>query len=238
MGNATTSSTGNMTLSGNATVNTTLSQTMVGGDNSTGNATGMIGTNTTTSSTGNTTTSSSGNATSTAAQLDQPYVLSGDWSLDVKDGTVSDFKANWTMVHIDGTGRHTHEVSNFQSANGSAVQLKQNGTTVIFGTADVMTNGSPKWTGVNAVITIENTNVASISFASENTDDHFHGQPIYGVVDSLTENGKELIQAPGGTMTSGNATGGNTTSQNILNQTGNALKNATEGIKDFFNGTG
>jgi hypothetical protein len=193
---------------------------------------------------GNTTTSSSGNATSTASQLDQPYVLSGDWSLDVKDGTVSNFKATWTMVHIDGTGRHTHEVSNFQSANGSMVQLLQNGTTVIFGTADVMSNGSPKWTGVDAVITIDNNNMASVSFASEKTDDHFHGQPIYGVVDSLTENGKEMIQAPGGTMTSGNATGGNMTgnatqgAQNALNQTGNAMKNATEGIKDFFNGTG
>jgi hypothetical protein len=239
-----TTSSGNATLSGSTTGNTTLGQTIVGGNNSTGNTTGMIGTNTTTSSMDNTTSSSSSGATSTASQMNQPYILSGDWSLDVKDGTVSNLKANWTMVHLDGTGRHTHEVSNFQSANGSMVQLLQNGTTVIFGTADVMSNGSPKWTGVDAVITIDNNNMASVSFASEKTDDHFHGQPIYGVVDSLTENGKEMIQAPGGTMTSGNATGGNMTgnatqgAQNALNQTGNAMKNATEGIKDFFNGTG
>jgi hypothetical protein len=199
---------------------------------------------------GNTTAgNATSNATSTAA-LEQPYVLSGDWSLDVQGGTVSDFKANFTMVHIDGTMRHTHEVSNFKSANGSTVQLEQNGTTIIFGTADVSKDGSPKWTGVDAVITIDKLNVASISFASEDTDDHFHGQPIYGVVDSLTdENGNEMVQA-GGTTTSGNATGGNMTSggnatsnatqsgQSALNQTGNAINNVTQGVQDFLNGTG
>jgi len=149
------------------------------------------------------------------------------------------------MVHVDGTARHTHEVSNFQAANGSMVQLEQNGTTVIFGTADVSSNGSPKWTGVNTVITIENLNVASVSFASEQTEDHFHGQPIYGIVDSLTdENGNEMIQTGSSTQTAGNSTGGNMTNtitqgaQNAANTTGNALSNVTEGIKDFFNGTG
>ena len=239
-----TTSSGNATLSGSTTGNTTLGQTIVGGNNSPGNTTGMIGTNTTTSSMDNTTSSSSSGATSTASQMNQPYILSGDWSLDVKDGTVSNLKANWTMVHLDGTGRHTHEVSNFHSANGSAIQLQQNGTTIIFGTADVMSNGSPKWTGASTVITIDSNNVASISFASEQTDNHFQGQPIYGVVNSLTENGRELVQTPGGTTTSGNTTAGNMTgsisqgAQNALNQTGSALKNATEGIKDFLNGTG
>ncbi len=143
-----------------------------------------------------------------------------------------------TMVHIDGTGRHTHEVTNFKMSNGSMVQLPQNGTTLIFGTADVSANGSPKWTGVNTLIMIEKFNAVAISFSSEQTDDHFHGQPLYGVVHSLTQDGKEMVQT-GSTQTSSNSTGNAITqgAQNMANQTGNALNNLTQGIKNFFNST-
>jgi len=224
---------GNTTAGGNATGNTTLSQTIVGVDNSTNTE-------------GNTTTAG-GNTTATAAQAGLPYILSGDWNLDVKDGTVSDFKANFTMVHTDGTGGHTHDIANFQSSNGSTITLNQTGTMFIFGTADISANGQQKWSGVDALITIDNNNAFSISFASQDSDDHFKGQPIYGVVHSLKDqSGTEMVQA-GGTSTAGNATGGNMTgntttsgnmtgsaTQSALNQTGNA----TGGAQDFLNGTG
>jgi hypothetical protein len=256
--NTTASSTGNMTSSGNATGNAALSQTIVGGNNSTsaaGNATGMTGTNATTASSGNatsssnaTSTASSGGNTTTSAQAGGlPYIVSGDWNLGVKNGKVSNFKANFSMVHTDGTGKHTHDITNFQSSNGSAVTLNQTGTMFIFGTADISANGQPKWTGVNTLITIDHLNAFSISFASQDSDDHFKGQPVYGVVHSLKDqSGKEMIQTSG-TSTAGNATGGNTTTsgntagnstQSALNQAGSAISNATEGVKKFLNGTG
>lgn len=201
----------------------------------TGNATG----NATTSLGGNTTLTmnetSTSNETATAAEeLEEPYVLSGEWNLDVQDGSVSDFAANFTMVHTDGTGRHTHDLSNFVSSNSTTVDTSGNGTSFIFGTVDVATDGQPKWTGVDALIIIEKNNVISLSLATEDTDDHFMGQPIYGIVDSMTdENGNELIDT--GTQAAGNLTQG---AGDLANETGEFLGNITEGIGDLFNDTG
>jgi hypothetical protein len=164
--------------------------------------------------------------------------LAGDWSLDVQDGSVNNFAANFTMVHIDGTMRHTHEFSNFKSDNSTTIDTSGNGTSFIMGTVDIATDGQPKWTGVDALIIIQNNNMISISVATEDTDDHFKGQPIYGIVDSMTdENGNELIQT-GGTQTAGNATSGNATGGNQTggNQTGGFLGNVTEGLKNLTGG--
>jgi hypothetical protein len=178
---------------------------------------------------------STDNETSTASEVKPPYVAAGDWSLEVQDGSVSSFEATFTMVHIDGTERHTHELSNFVSSNSSTIDTSGEGASFLFGTVDVATNGESAWTGADALIIIEKNNVVSISLATEDTDDHFMGQPIYGIVESMTdENGNELIDT--GTSTAGNMTGGNATGGNQT--AGGMLDNLTGGIQDFFNGTG
>lgn len=224
-----TSMTGNMTTSSNTTSsmgdNTTMMPQIMTGDNAT-------------SSSNMTTTSnmtSMDNETSTATEVKPPYVAAGDWSLEVQDGSVSSFEATFTMVHIDGTERHMHELSNFVSSNSSTIDTSGEGASFLFGTVDVATNGEPAWTGADALIIIEKNNVVSISLATEDTDDHFMGQPIYGIVESMTdEDGNELIDT--GTATAGNATGGNATGGNQT--AGGMLDNLTGGIQDFFNGTG
>jgi hypothetical protein len=66
--------------------------------------------------------------------------------------------------------------------------------------------------------------VVSISLATEDTEDHFGGQPIYGLVDSLTdENGNDMIE--GGTTTTGNVIGG-------------VLGNLLKGVEGLSNDTG
>ena len=217
------SSSSNMTSDGAmSTDNTTMSQVMTGA-NDTSTSGNMTSSNTTGSST------SGMNDTSTAQQdeTELPYIVSGDWSLDVQDGNVSDFTANFTMVHTDGTGRHIHDVSNFQASNGSTVQLEEDGVTFIFGTSDVMTNGSSAWTAVDTLIVIENGNAASITLSTE--DDHFKGQPLYGIVDSLTdESGNEMIQTTE-TAQEGNATG----IGDLGNQTGDFLGDIGESFQNM-----
>src|SRR3989449_390401 len=201
-GNATTGTT--TSLSDNTTM--TLPQT-------------MTGLNSTSSS--NMTSTATSNETSTAAP-EEPYILSGDWNLDVRDGNVTDFAANFTMVHIDGTSRHTHDLSNFVQSNSTTIDNSASGTSYIFGTVDVAADGENKWTKVDTLI-MEKNNVVIISLASEDTEDHFMGAPIYGIVDSMTDkNGNEMIET-GSAQTAGNVTSG---------------VNVTQGIKDFFNGTG
>lgn len=208
---------GNMTASRNSTI---VSQTITGGnDTNTGNMT---------ETTGSTTTPSD------EPQL--PYIVSGDWRLDVQDGNVSSFDANFTMVHTDGTGRHAHQVTDFQSPDAAA-ELVDDGVTFVVGTSNLTANGEDKWSNVTTLIVIENLNAASISLTTE--DDHFMGQALYGIVDSLTDkDGNEMIQAAR-TSQAGDPTLGNLTqgTENAINQTGNFLGNVSEGIQDFFNGT-
>jgi hypothetical protein len=159
---------------------------------------------TTTMTTGNMTDSSNAttatsttrdNETATAQELEPPYVLSGNWSLDLQKGSVNDFTATFTMVHIDGTGRHTHDMSNFQANNTTTVQLDESGSTFVFGTVDVAVNGTEQWTDVGMQMILDRMNVMSIWLPTKSTDNHFKEQPIFGIVDSMTdENGNEMIQ--------------------------------------------
>ena len=247
----TTNATGGETFSARGSIATLIfdigGTTMTSGSQNATTAssdTGMMG-NSTTSGSSNATTGSSNETSSAAEEMKPPYVATGDWNLDVRDGRVSDFAANFTMVHVDGTGRHVHELSNFESSNSSKIDTSGEGTSFIFGTVDVATDGQPKWTGANALIIIDKNNVVSFSLASEDTDNHFMGQPIYGIVKSLKDaNGNEMIQtgaATGGSMTGGNATGGNATSGNqtgggILGNITEGIGNMTEGARDLFGG--
>ncbi|HZC88567.1 MAG TPA: hypothetical protein VE199_03025, partial [Nitrososphaera sp.] len=180
-----------------------------------------------------------------ATQAGGLYILSGGWNLNVQNGQVMNFMANFTMVHPDGSGRHTHGVTNFKLDNGSAITLNPTGTTFIPGTADITTNGQPKWTGVPTLIIIDHLNAVGISFASQATDNHFGvGQPIFGVVQSLKDqNGNEMIKTAataGGTSTAGNATstGANQTSGagGFLGNVTKGLGNVTQGLSKLFGG--
>ncbi|HEX7031606.1 MAG TPA: hypothetical protein VF172_01265, partial [Nitrososphaera sp.] len=135
----------------------------------------------------------------------------------------------------------THELSNFVSSDSSTIDTSGEGTSFIFGTVDVATDGQPKWTGADALIIIDKNNVVSISLATEDTDDHFMGQPIYGIVDSMTdENGNELIgtgTTPAGNVTGG-ATEGNMTTDGNQTDGGGLLGNLSSGVQDLLNGTG
>ena len=230
MGEVATTSTANATTSNetSVTANGTVS----------GNASNSLGANATSSI--NATDSSNRTATASTSQMglsnkqtEKPFIVSGDWNLSVKNGKVNDFVVNFTMVHVDGTNRHTHELTHFVSSNDTTIRVNSSGTTFIFGTVDVKVNGTQKWTGVDALITIVKHNVVTLSVSSEQTKNHFHGEPIYGVVDSLKDqNGIELVQS-GDTKTASDATGDNSTSGNPLS---GFVGNVTKGIRNLTSG--
>src|SRR5215203_2858159 len=70
-----------------------------------------------------------------------PYILGGNWNLRVESGNVTEFTANFMMVHTDGTGYHVHNITDF-SAGNATVQLVQGLETTISGTSDIYTNGT------------------------------------------------------------------------------------------------
>ena len=157
-----------------------------------------------------------------------PYILGGNWNLNVQGGNVTDFAANFNMVHTDGTEYHTHNITNFSIGNNT-VQLIQGQETSINGTADYSVNGTNKWPGVDTTLTLtDNSAVMTIMPDAEDTDNHFQGQPIYGIVSGATgENGTMIAQTtpPGQQQQQQQEEGG-----------GGPLSGLTGPLQDLFGG--
>lgn len=118
------------------------------------------------------------------------YVVDGKWKLEVVNGNVTDFGSKLTMVHLDGTNRHYMILMNFKQDNATAgtIQVQPDGTTTINGILDVIEKKdilNPEFSDVNTQITINKYNTISINVDDAQTNQHFAGQPIRGVVDEF-----------------------------------------------------
>jgi hypothetical protein len=212
-GNATTTTivtTAQSTFTANGPITGTVQQQGGGGGNQTGGAT---------------------NATSSGGQESQ-YILGGNWNINVQNGNVTDFGAHFIMVHPDGTEYHTHDITGLKIGNNTITWLP--GTQLMInGTADIAVNGTTKWPGVETNLTFaQNAAVMTIMPSPEDTDNHFQGQPIYGIVEQATgENGTMILQPPqGGPAQAGG--GGNQTGG------GGPLESLTKPLQDLFGGGG
>lgn len=124
-----------------------------------------------------------------------PYILAGNWGLNVVNRKITYFDLNFTMVHTDGTDRHTHEFVNFKRVSVIPIFLDPKGITFI-GMMDIKLNGTDKWFGVPGSVAIgKNFNTISVTTSPKYTDQYMkYGQSIYGVFTSLNDqHGTELI---------------------------------------------
>jgi hypothetical protein len=205
-GNATTTvvATPQDTFTANGKITATIQNQTAGGGNQTGAAT---------------------NATTGGGQ-EPPYILGGDWNLNIEGGNVTDFAANFIMVHTDGTGYHTHDITGFNAGNTTITWIPGQ-QLLINGTADIAVNGTTQWPGVNTNLTFtENPTVLTIMPEAEGTNNHFQGQPIYGVVSEATgENDTMIIQPPQAVE-----------EQEGGEQEGGPLDAITEPFEDLFGG--
>jgi hypothetical protein len=185
------------TFTGSGVISATVSE--AGGGNQTsggGNQTSGGGNQT---SGGGNQTSGGGNQTSGAASAGggeaHEYILGGNWNMEVQAGNMTNFGANFIMVHPDGTEYHVHNITNFVTPT-AGIQLVQGQEATISGSADIYTNGTNRWPGADTTLTLtQNGAVMTIMPAAEDTDNHFQGQPIYGIVSALTgENGTSIVQ--------------------------------------------
>ena len=122
------------------------------------------------------------------------WLLSGKW-IFVTDSSdnVTSFDAEFLKVTTEGTMVHTHRITNFVAdANASepVFDLTTNNTT-IRGTADVYFDEELAWSQADTAISILNGTVLEITFDSADVQNHFHNRPIYGIVESFSED--ELI---------------------------------------------
>jgi hypothetical protein len=129
-------------------------------------------------------------------------------SIDGNNATlqVQGFEADFTAVFEDGTGAHTHQITNFQprrvdSSKALAEDIINNNATIPYntltpednafmsGTVDVGINGQKVWENVNANITISKGRTIEIMLDERDVDYHFgKGQSIHGLVNTPSLN--------------------------------------------------
>jgi hypothetical protein len=118
----------------------------------------------------------------------QKFILSGDWSMSVDKGKLASFAANFYTGPVNGgTSNHTHQISNFRvdNNNNTPIQLSPTKSVSISGISDVGTNDKKAWNNVHTTIVISNSRTIAISLAEKDTQSHFMGQQIYGIVKQL-----------------------------------------------------
>ena len=72
----------------------------------------------------------------------QKFILSGDWSMSVDQGKLTNFNANFYTGPVNGANNHTHQLSNFRVDNNSPIQLSPDNSLSISGILNVGTAGN------------------------------------------------------------------------------------------------
>ena len=120
-------------------------------------------------------------------------ILAGDWILNVHNGTVTNFEANFLASPMDGSMVHIHQITNF-SANKDdkdvkiqSIPLLDNNSTnlSIKGNADIKINGITIWKSADVSITISRGSTITIDPDDKDTGNHFGNQQVYGIVNRL-----------------------------------------------------
>jgi hypothetical protein len=113
------------------------------------------------------------------------FILSGDWNMNVEQGNLTNFSASFYTGPVNGADNHTHQLGNFRVDDSSPIQLSSDKSVSVSGILDLGTNGKEAWNEVNATVDISKGRSISIELADEDTERHFMGQQIYGIVERL-----------------------------------------------------
>jgi hypothetical protein len=125
---------------------------------------------------------------------DVAWLLSGDWILasNSNNSNTTTFEAEFIKVSTNGTMLHTHRITNFvpvpnATSNMASAFNSDTNALALIGKADIYFNDELAWPQADTTLSIINGTVLIINIDSEDIDDHFHGQPIYGTVSILSK---------------------------------------------------
>lgn len=117
-------------------------------------------------------------------------ILTGEWTLSVNKGNVTNFSTNFLASPMDGSKSHIHQITNFKLENDSKkaiVQLTPDNSLSVNGTADIKINGQTIWKSVGISISISKGSTIAIDLDDEDTNNHFGEQQVYGIVIKLID---------------------------------------------------
>jgi hypothetical protein len=114
------------------------------------------------------------------------WIATGNWSMNVNNGSLQGFETNMTWLNSTGTAAHTHEFLNFRVQPEKVITLQQPGNNIFLkGVMDVGTNNRIVWRDVPSNVSINGKNTIIISVDDNATNHHFAAQPVLGVVKSF-----------------------------------------------------
>ena len=117
-------------------------------------------------------------------------ILTGEWTLSVNKGNVTNFSTNFLASPMDGSKSHIHQITNFKLENDSKkaiVQLTPDNSLLVNGTADIKINGQTIWKSVGISLSISKGSTIAIDLDDEDTSNHFGEQQVYGIVTKLID---------------------------------------------------
>jgi hypothetical protein len=109
-------------------------------------------------------------------------ILTGEWNLNVDEGKITNFAANFLASPMDGSKPHTHQIINLESYDEDSPLLLKNNSISIKGNADIKINGVTVWQDAGILIQIINGNTIKIDPDDTDTEGHFGDQSVYGIV--------------------------------------------------------
>jgi hypothetical protein len=117
-------------------------------------------------------------------------ILTGDWILNVHNGTITNFEANFLASPMDGSMGHIHQITNFREKEDDRDDRilstsDNNNSLSIDGTADIKINSITIWNNAKVSITISKGNTITIDPDDKDTENHFGNQQVYGIVNRL-----------------------------------------------------
>jgi hypothetical protein len=117
------------------------------------------------------------------------WVVSGNWTLEVQNGNISDFNANmqWDPTNLTKL-THSHNFANFRAdPNTQTISLGPERIIDVKGIMDIGANNKIEWTDVPAEIkTTGNTITVSI-LDDAKTGNHFNNYPIFGKIGKVSQ---------------------------------------------------
>ncbi len=126
------------------------------------------------------------------------FILSGNWSISVKKGEITNFKTHFIKILADGSKRHTHDLINFKQDNNTKAQLTADNSLSVKGLVNVKLNNNIPWNNTKVDISLAKGNTIAIKLNNKQTSNHFEDQPINGIVTSIIDGKGTKIKLIGG----------------------------------------
>lgn len=114
---------------------------------------------------------------------DQVILVSGKWSMDVKNSNITDFNTKFVMITSDGTGFHWHSMYNLKTTE--KLFLGKDDNAMINGKLEFFTGNNTTKQISDILLTINNLEFIQITILDKGISNHFDGFPIYGTIDSI-----------------------------------------------------